>query len=101
MTTYTLRNGLQLALMKLESSLSSQNGSQRSPIVEFKHDEERMAARLVERLKLVPPIDVDALCGSLAELSYKAFPIDIDGLCLDLRWPESGQKFGFQKIYRQ
>jgi hypothetical protein len=46
-----------------------------------------MAARLVERLNLAPPIDVEKLCSSFADLSFKKFPIDIDGLCLDLKIP--------------
>lgn len=70
--------------MRLENSLSFKSGSKLNQIVDFRHPEERMAARLVERLGLTPPIDVETLCASLAELSFKRFPIDIDGLCLDL-----------------
>jgi hypothetical protein len=44
-----------------------------------------MAARLVERLGVSPPIDVERICRGLADLAYKSFPIDIDGLCLDLK----------------
>lgn len=44
-----------------------------------------MAARLVERLGLNPPIDVEALCKSMASVSFKSFPIQIDGICLDLK----------------
>lgn len=49
--------------------------------------EERMAARLVHRLQLTPPIDVEVLCNQLAELKSKRFPIEIDGICLDLKQP--------------
>lgn len=44
-----------------------------------------MAARLVERLNLQPPVDVEKLCNTLAEVAFKKFPIEIDGLCLDLK----------------
>lgn len=71
--------------MKLENSLSSHGGSPHSQIVDLRYPEERMAARLVDRLQLVPPIDVEGLCRSFADLSFKLFPIDIDGLCLDLK----------------
>jgi hypothetical protein len=71
--------------MKLENSVFSVSGLPPSPIVDLRHPEERMAARLVERLDLTPPIDVEELCGSFAELSFKNFPIEIDGLCLDLK----------------
>ncbi len=46
-----------------------------------------MAARLVERLQITPPIDVEALCKNFADLAFKNFPVDIDGLCLDLKIP--------------
>jgi hypothetical protein len=49
--------------------------------------EERMAARLVERLQLKPPVDVESLCSRFADLKSKRFPIDIDGMCLDLKKP--------------
>ena len=71
--------------MKLGSSLSSPNGSPLSQIVDLKHPEERMAARMVERLSLTPPIDVEQVCRGLAELKFKTFPIEIDGICLDLK----------------
>lgn len=44
-----------------------------------------MAARLVDRLNLTPPIDVEKLCSGFADLSFKKFPVSIDGLCLDLK----------------
>jgi len=44
-----------------------------------------MAARLVGRLGLRPPIDVEKLCQSFADVEFKRFPIEIDGLCLDLK----------------
>ena len=71
--------------MKLESLLLSPSGSQPRETVSLRHAEERMAARLVKRLDLTPPIDVEALCSSFADLSFKEFPIEIDGLCLDLK----------------
>jgi IrrE N-terminal-like domain len=49
--------------------------------------EERMAARLIDRLQLMPSVDVEALCKQLADLKSKRFPIEIDGLCLDLKQP--------------
>ncbi|MHA6769356.1 ImmA/IrrE family metallo-endopeptidase [Sphingobium ummariense] len=73
--------------MKLESSLSSRTGSPLNRIVDLRHPEERMAARLVERLQITPPVDVKALCEKFADLVFKNFPIDIDGLCLDLKVP--------------
>ncbi|WP_294275797.1 ImmA/IrrE family metallo-endopeptidase [uncultured Sphingomonas sp.] len=48
--------------------------------------EERIAARLVEELELSPPVDVEALARSLADVTVKIIPFDgIDGLCLDLK----------------
>lgn len=73
--------------MKLASSLSSPVGSPRNASVDLRYPEERMAARLIERLGLVPPIDVEKLCRSFADLSFTQFPIEIDGLCLDLKKP--------------
>src|SRR4051812_4606927 len=87
MTTYEFKSGLRLALMKLESSLSSRGGSPHNQIVDLRYPEERMAARLVERLQLTPPVGVEDLCRSFAELSFKNFPTDIDGICLDLKVP--------------
>lgn len=46
-----------------------------------------MAARLVERLNIAPPIDVETICRNLADLSVKKFPVQIDGVCLDLKMP--------------
>ena len=71
--------------MKLENLLRSHGGLPHSLIVDLRHPEERMAARLVERLGLTPPIDVEALCRGFATLSFKDFPTEIDGLCLDLK----------------
>ena len=76
--------------MKLGNSQSSGNGSQLSQIVDFTHPEERMAARLIERLGISPPIDVVSICQSFADLAYKTFPIEIDGVCLDLK--QSGKR---------
>lgn len=71
--------------MKLESLLRSPVGLPPSPIVDLRHPEECMAARLIERLGLTPPIDVETLCRGFATLTFKDFPTDIDGLCLDLK----------------
>ena len=71
--------------MKLGSSQSSPNGLNLNQIVDLKYPEERLAARLVERLSLKPPIDVEKVCSGLAELRFKSFPIEIDGICLDLK----------------
>lgn len=71
--------------MKLENSLHSRGGSPRNPIVDLRHPEERMAARLIERLRITPPIDVEGICRDFATLAFKDFPTDIDGVCLDLK----------------
>lgn len=73
--------------MRLENSLSCRDGLLPNKIVELAHPEERMAARLVERLRVSPPVDVEALCRAFAELSFKRFPVSIDGVCLDLKIP--------------
>lgn len=73
--------------MKLENSLSSRSGSLPSAIVELRHPEERMAARLIERLGINPPIDVEKICAGFADTTFKHFPIEIDGVCLDLKIP--------------
>lgn len=78
--------------MKLGSSRSLLGGLNHSQIVDLKHPEERMAARLVERLSLTPPIDVERVCAGLANLSFKSFPIEIDGICLDLKVPHKTPK---------
>ena len=85
MTTYEFKSGLRLALMKLENSLSSHAGLRLNRIGDLRHPEERMAARLIERLGAVPPVDVQKVCESLADLSFKRFPFEIDGICLDLK----------------
>jgi hypothetical protein len=83
--------------MKLENSLSSRGGSLLNPTVDLRHPEERMAARLVERLRLAPPIDVEELCRSLADLAFKQFPLEIDGVCLDLKMPGKRPKVWVSK----
>ncbi len=97
MTTYEFKSGLRLALMKLENSLSSRDGSLHNQIADLRHAEERMAARLIERLRVSPPIDVDVICRGLADLKYKNFPVDIDGLCLDLKVPGKRPKVWVSK----
>lgn len=71
--------------MKLESSLHSPAGLPRNRTDDLNYAEERMAARLVDRLGVKPPIDVEKICGGLADLTFKKFPIEIDGICLDLK----------------
>lgn len=71
----------------LESSLHSSVGSPLSLTDDLNTPEERLAARLVRRLSLKPPIDVFKLASSLASVTEKAFPVEIDGLCLDLKVP--------------
>jgi IrrE N-terminal-like domain len=85
MTTYDIKSGLRLALTKLEKSLHSPDGLLPSPTDEIMRSEERMAARLVARLQLSPPVDVEALCSRFADVKSKQFPIDVDGICLDLK----------------
>jgi hypothetical protein len=58
-----------------------------SQIVDFNHPEERMAARLISRLSVTPPIDIEDICRSFADLAFKDFPVNIDGLCLDIKVP--------------
>lgn len=50
--------------------------------------EERLANRFASRHGFHPPVDVEAIARSLAEVSEKRFPVeDVDGLCLDLKKP--------------
>lgn len=58
----------------------------------MKTPEEKLAARLVTRFGLVPPIDVATVCKMYADLAYKTFPVKIDGLCLDLKAPDRRPK---------
>lgn len=71
--------------MRLENLQLSRAGLRLNQTVELSYPEERMAARLVERLGLRPPIDVEKLCAEFADVTVKSFPIEIDGLCLDLK----------------
>lgn len=56
-----------------------------------------MAARLIQRLSASPPIDVEAICQSLATLKFKPFPTDFDGVCLDLKVPGKKPKVWVSK----
>ena len=87
MTTSDLQTALRRALTTLASSLPSNGGLPPSPIDELSTPEERLADRLVRRLALRPPIDVEKLASSFATITDKSFPSDIDGLCLDLKLP--------------
>lgn len=71
--------------MKLENSRSSGDGLHPNQIVDLQHPEERMAARLIDRLGASPPVNVEQICRGLAHLKFKRFPIEVDGLCLDLK----------------
>ncbi len=71
--------------MKLEKSLHSDGGLPLNPIANLGTPEEQLAARLIQRLAVSPPIDVHKIASSLASVTEKAFPIEIDGLCLDLK----------------
>lgn len=71
--------------MTLESLLHSDGGLRLSSTDDLKSPEERLAARLVYRLSLEPPIDVEKIASSMASVGEKSFPLDIDGLCLDLK----------------
>lgn len=71
--------------MKLENSQSFGAGLHPNQIVDLQRPEERMAARLTERLGTSPPVNVEQICRGLAHLAFKRFPIEVDGLCLDLK----------------
>lgn len=73
--------------MTLERSLRSSAGSPPSPTDDLSTPEERLAARMVYRLSLQPPVDVLKIASSLATVTMKSFPQEIDGLCLDLKQP--------------
>lgn len=97
MTTSDLRSGLRRALTTLESSLRSGAGLPPSPIGDLLTPEERLAARLIHRLALHPPIDVQKLAATFASVTEKSFPLDIDGLCLDLKVPGKRPKIWVSK----
>lgn len=85
MTTYDVGSASRRALMTLASSLPSAAGLKPNPIDEIDTPEERLAARMVRRFALEPPVDVERVAAALATVSVKRFPIAIDGLCLDLK----------------
>lgn len=85
MTTYDMKSASQRALTTLVKSLPFTGGLPSSLIVDLDTPEERLAARLVQRRGLEPPIDVEAIAASLATVTTKRFPVEIDGLCLDLK----------------
>jgi len=84
MTTYDMKSALQRALTTLVKSPPSIAGLPNSLTVDLDTPEERLAARLIQRRGLEPPIDVEAIAASLATVTTKKFPVEIDGLCLDL-----------------
>jgi hypothetical protein len=49
--------------------------------------EVNLAHRLYLRLKLEPPVDIEALVKRYADLEVVKFPVDVDGVCLDLKVP--------------
>lgn len=71
--------------MTLENSPHFAAGSPRNPTVELETREERLAARMVHRFGLEPPIDVERLAATLASVTTKRIPFAVDGLCLDLK----------------
>ena len=71
--------------MTLERSLHSNAGLPLSPTDSPATPEERIAARLINRLGLVPRIDVAKIASSLATVTEKRFPYQIDGVSLDLK----------------
>lgn len=71
--------------MTLASSLPSVAGLRPNQTDELETPEERLAARMVQRFGLEPPVDVEKVAAALATISIKKFPISIDGLCLDLK----------------
>lgn len=71
--------------MTLVNSLPSAGGLNLSPTDDLETVEERLAARLIKRLGLQPPIDVRRIASTYATVNFKQFPIQIDGLCLDIK----------------
>lgn len=87
MTTSDIGSASRRALMTLVNSLSSAGGLTLSPIDDVETVEERLAARLIGRLGLVPPINVHRIASTYATVTLKRFPVQIDGLCLDIKKP--------------
>lgn len=84
MTTYDMKSASQRALTMLAKSQPYTGGLTLNLTDDSRYPEERLAARLIERRGLEPPVDVEALARSFATVTTKKFPIEIDGLCLDL-----------------
>lgn len=68
-----------------------------SPIVKALLPEERLAHRMVKRYSLQPPVDVELLTRTFADVTDKIFPAAIDGLCLDLKVPGKRPKVWISK----
>ena len=84
MTTSDLPTGLRHALEKLGKSLGSSSGSRPSRIDSEFLPEENFARRLVQRLGLTPPVDVEAIASQLGTVRVKRIPEDVDGLAEDI-----------------
>ncbi|WP_321326723.1 ImmA/IrrE family metallo-endopeptidase [uncultured Parasphingorhabdus sp.] len=54
--------------------------------------EEQLAARVVERFSLEPPIDIEALASQYADVAYAKFPIEADGITIGLKRPNKKPK---------
>lgn len=52
------------------------------------YPEKNLAARLVKKKKLAPPIDVFALAKQYAKVDLMFIPFDVDGISLHLKLPE-------------
>jgi Zn-dependent peptidase ImmA (M78 family) len=60
----------------------------RSQTDEIATPEERLAARMVARFGLAPPIDVERIAATLATVTDKKIPGGVDGLCRHLKVPD-------------
>lgn len=83
--------------MTLGNSPSSKDGLTLNPTDKTLYVEERLAARMVRRYSLAPPIDVEAIARRLADVVDKRFPVEVDGLCLDLKVPGKRPKIWISK----
>ena len=58
--------------------------------MEYENPETRLAARLVERFALKPPVDILGLARRYARLRLVEFPVDVDGVSVGLK--QAGRK---------
>ncbi|MFH0959521.1 MAG: ImmA/IrrE family metallo-endopeptidase [Pseudomonadota bacterium] len=52
------------------------------------YPEKKLAARLVSKKKLAPPIDIFSLAKQYANVDSMLIPFDVDGICLHLKVPK-------------